>query len=133
MALGYLSSSLSARASVRPAFSASGMLRQVGLINGNMYWLGRPNLALLSVIAVHAWRLIPLAAVIMMAGLVAIPNDIKEQAEVDGGGYWRRMFEITIPLMMPLIAVERTPIALLSTTFLVAGLNDSIPRSKIIV
>ena len=81
------------------------MLRQVGLINGNMYWLGRPNLALLSVIAVHAWRLIPLAAVIMMAGLVAIPNDIKEQAEVDGGGYWRRMFEITIPLMMPLIAV----------------------------
>src|SRR4029453_5586116 len=81
------------------------MLRQVGLINGNMYWLGRPNLALVSVIAVHAWRLIPLAAVIMMAGLVAIPNDIKEQAEVDGGGYWRRMFEITIPLMMPLIAV----------------------------
>ncbi|MGH3338631.1 MAG: ABC transporter permease subunit, partial [Propionibacteriaceae bacterium] len=28
-----------------------------------------------------------------------------EQAEVDGGGYWRRMFEITIPLMLPLIAV----------------------------
>jgi multiple sugar transport system permease protein len=81
------------------------MLRQVGLINGNMYWLGQPNLALISVIAVHAWRLIPLAAVIMMAGLVAIPNDIKEQAEIDGGGYWRRMFEITIPLMMPLIAV----------------------------
>ena len=53
------------------------MLRQVGLINGNMYWLGRPNLALLSVIAVHAWRLIPLAAVIMMAGLVAIPKDMQ--------------------------------------------------------
>ena len=81
------------------------MLRQVGLIDGNMYWLGRPNLALLSVIAVHAWRLIPLAAVIMMAGLVAIPKDLQEQAEVDGAGFWRRMFEITIPLMMPLIAV----------------------------
>ena len=81
------------------------ILRQVGLINGNMYWLGRPNLALISVIAVHAWRLIPLAAVIMMAGLVAIPKDLQEQAEIDGSGYWRRMFEITIPLMMPLIAV----------------------------
>jgi multiple sugar transport system permease protein len=81
------------------------MLREVGLINGNMYWLGRPNLAMLSVIAVHAWRLIPLAAVIMMAGLVAIPKDLLEQAEIDGSGYWRRMFEITIPLMMPLIAV----------------------------
>jgi multiple sugar transport system permease protein len=81
------------------------VLRQLNVIESNMYWLGRPNLAMISVIAVHAWRLIPLAAVIMMAGLVAIPNDIKEQAEVDGAGYWRRMFEITIPLMMPLIAV----------------------------
>ena len=81
------------------------MLRQVGLINGNLYWLGRPNLAIVSVIVVHAWRLIPLAAVIMMAGLVAIPKDLQEQAEIDSAGYWRRMFEITIPLMMPLIAV----------------------------
>jgi multiple sugar transport system permease protein len=81
------------------------MLRQVGFINGNMYWLGRPNLAIVSVIVVHAWRLIPLAAVIMMAGLVAIPKDLQEQAEIDSAGYWRRMFEITIPLMMPLIAV----------------------------
>jgi multiple sugar transport system permease protein len=81
------------------------MLRELGLIDGNLYWLGRPNLAMLSVIAVHAWRLIPLAAVIMMAGLVAIPKDMQEQAEIDGSGYWRRMFEITIPLMLPLIAV----------------------------
>jgi multiple sugar transport system permease protein len=81
------------------------MLREVGLIDGNLYWLGRPNLAMLSVIAVHAWRLIPLSAVIMMAGLVAIPKDLQEQAEIDGSGYWRRMFEITIPLMLPLIAV----------------------------
>ena len=72
------------------------MLRQVGLIDGNMYWLGRPNLALLSVIAVHAWRLIPLAAVIMMAGLVAIPNDIRSRprsmAPATGGGCSRSRF-----------------------------------------
>jgi multiple sugar transport system permease protein len=51
------------------------------------------------------WRLVPLAAVIMMAGLVAIPREIQEQAEVDGAGFWRRMFEITIPLTLPVIAV----------------------------
>ena len=89
----------------RSSVRSTGCLREVGLIDGNMYWLGRPNLAMLSVIAVHAWRLIPLAAVIMMAGLVAIPKDLQEQAEMDGSGYWRRMFEITIPLMLPLIAV----------------------------
>lgn len=83
------------------------VLRQVGLLEqgGNMYWLGEPNLAMGSVIAVHVWRLTPLAAVIMMAGLVAIPKDIDEAARVDGAGYWRRMFEITIPLVLPVVAV----------------------------
>ncbi|TDE09313.1 carbohydrate ABC transporter permease [Jiangella asiatica] len=81
------------------------ILRQVGLLEGNMYWLGRPTLATASVIAVHVWRLVPLAAVIMMAGLIAIPRDIDEAARVDGAGFWRRMFEVTIPLTMPLIAV----------------------------
>jgi multiple sugar transport system permease protein len=82
------------------------VLRQIGLIETNMYWLGRPYLAMASVIAVHVWRLVPLAAVIIMAGLVSIPKEVQEQAQVDGAGFWRRMFEITIPLTMPVIAVS---------------------------
>ncbi len=82
------------------------VLRKMGLIEGNMYWLGEPQLAMGSVIAVHVWRLTPLAAVIMMAGLVAIPRDMEEAARVDGAGYWRRMFEVTIPLTLPVIAVS---------------------------
>jgi multiple sugar transport system permease protein len=83
------------------------LMRQVGLIGPgeNMYWLGEPGLAMTSVIAVHVWRLVPLAAVIMMAGLVAIPKDLEEAGRVDGAGYWRRMFEVTIPLTLPVIAV----------------------------
>lgn len=81
------------------------VLRELGLIQANMYWLGRPNLAMASVIAVYTWRILPLAAVIIMAGLVAIPKDITEAAAVDGAGFWRRMFEVTIPLTLPVIAV----------------------------
>jgi multiple sugar transport system permease protein len=83
------------------------VLRQFGVLGPgeNLYWLGQPGLAMTSVIAVHVWRLTPLAAVIMMAGLVAIPNDINEAAKVDGAGYWRRMFEITVPLVLPVAAV----------------------------
>jgi ABC-type sugar transport system permease subunit len=86
------------------------VLRQLGLLaqsgNGsNMYWLGEPDLAMGSVIAVHVWRLTPLAAVIMMAGLVAIPKDMDEAARMDGAGWWRRMFEVTIPMTLPVIAV----------------------------
>ena len=81
------------------------VLRSVGLINGNMYWLGKDHLAMASVIAVHVWRLVPLAAVIIMAGLVAIPEEIHEQAQVDGAGFWRRFFEITLPMTLPVVAV----------------------------
>jgi multiple sugar transport system permease protein len=81
------------------------VLRAVGLIEGNMYWLGEPGLAMVSVITVHVWRLVPLSAVIMMVGLLSIPKDIEEAAKVDGARFWRRMFEVTIPLTFPLIAV----------------------------
>jgi multiple sugar transport system permease protein len=84
------------------------VLRQVGFLGPgeNMYWLGEPGLAMGSVIAVHVWRLTPLAAVIIMAGLVAIPKDLDEAARVDGAGFWRRMFEVTIPMTLPVIAVS---------------------------
>jgi multiple sugar transport system permease protein len=81
------------------------VLRQLGLLDGNTYWLGKPGLAMASVIAVHVWRLTPLSAVIIMAGLVAIPKDLDEAARVDGAGWWRRMLEITIPLTLPVVAV----------------------------
>lgn len=81
------------------------VLRNLGLIESNMYWLGRPTLAMGSVIAVHVWRLVPLAAVIMLIGLLSIPKDILEAAKIDGAGFWRRMFEVTMPLTAPLIAV----------------------------
>lgn len=81
------------------------VLRSLHLLEGNMYWLGRDNLAAASVVAVHAWRIVPLAAVIMLAGLVSIPKDIYDAAEVDGAGFWRRLWEITLPMTMPVVAV----------------------------
>ncbi|HEU4915616.1 MAG TPA: sugar ABC transporter permease [Acidimicrobiia bacterium] len=81
------------------------LLRQAGLITENMYWLGRPGTAMTSVIAVQAWRIVPLAAVIVLAGLIAIPKDITDAVAVDGAGFWRRMFQVTIPLLAPIIAV----------------------------
>ena len=81
------------------------VMRAMGMIEGNVYWLGQPTLAQASVIAVQVWRIVPLAAVIMLVGLLSIPKDIPEAAKVDGAGYWRRMFEITMPLTAPLIAV----------------------------
>ena len=91
-------------------------LRNLGLIDGNIYWLGRPHLAMASVIAVHVWRLVPLSAVIILAGLVAIPKDIEEAARVDEAGFWRRMLEVTIPLTLPVVAVAALFGAILTFT-----------------
>ena len=83
------------------------ILWQVGLLEDgrHMVWLGKPGLAKASVIGVQVWRLVPLAAVIIMAGQTAIPDDINDAAAVDGAGFWRRLWEVTIPLTLPVIAV----------------------------
>jgi multiple sugar transport system permease protein len=81
------------------------VLRSLGFIESNVYWLGKDTLAMASVIAVHTWRIVPLAAVIILAGLISIPDDIKDAADIDGAGFWRKLFEITLPLTLPVIAV----------------------------
>src|SRR5262245_40718153 len=68
-------------------------------------WLGDPLLAKISIIVVNIWRLLPLASVIILAGLASIPQDIHDAAQVDGAGFWRHHFEITAPLIMPITLV----------------------------
>ena len=68
-------------------------------------WLGEPKLAMMCVIAVHTWHMLPFATVILLAGLTAIPKDIPEAAEVDGAGFFRTTFQITLPMMLPIINV----------------------------
>src|SRR5256885_6711457 len=70
-----------------------------------LMWLGKPNLALGCIIAVHVWRLLPLATVILMAGLSSIPQDIHDAAAMDGVGFWRHHFQITMPLVAPIMIV----------------------------
>jgi multiple sugar transport system permease protein len=68
-------------------------------------WLGEPKLAMLSVILVHTWHMLPFATVIILAGWTAIPRDIPEAAAVDGAGFFRRLAQIEIPMMLPIINV----------------------------
>jgi multiple sugar transport system permease protein len=83
------------------------ILWQVGLLDEprHMVWLGSSGWAKASVIGVQVWRLVPLAAVIIMAGQTSIPDDIKDAAAIDGAGFWRRLWEVTLPLTLPVIAI----------------------------
>ena len=68
-------------------------------------WLGEPKLAMASVVLVHCWRLIPFSTVILLAGRTAIPREIPEAAAIDGAGFWRTLFQINLPMMVPIISV----------------------------
>lgn len=87
---------------------AMGLLGKPGALLGassNLYWLGRPGLAMASVILVQVWRLLPLGTVILLAGMNSIPKEIVEAAQIDGAGYFRRLFHINLPLLLPVTAV----------------------------
>jgi multiple sugar transport system permease protein len=68
-------------------------------------WLGNPQLAMLSVIVVNAWRFFPFAIVIFLAGITAVPQDVIDAATVDGAGFWRRNYQIIVPMILPIVAI----------------------------
>ncbi|HWC75389.1 MAG TPA: sugar ABC transporter permease [Gemmatimonadales bacterium] len=80
-------------------------LKVAGLMHGWLYWLGEPGLALTAIIIVQAWRIFPFATVIVLAGLSSIPQDVIEASIVDGAGFWRRLFMVELPLLLPVVAV----------------------------
>ncbi len=68
-------------------------------------WLGRPNLALLAVIVVHAWRILPFAIIIFLAGLASIPSEVDDAAKIDGATGVKKLFYVTLPLQLPIALV----------------------------
>jgi multiple sugar transport system permease protein len=76
-------------------------------------WLGDPNTALPSVIAVNIWAGIPFFVILFLAGLKAIDRELYEAAAVDGASSWRRFLHVTIPGLRYVMIIA----VLLSTIF----------------
>ncbi|MFQ5408526.1 MAG: carbohydrate ABC transporter permease [Anaerolineales bacterium] len=71
----------------------------------HMVFLGSEGLAIASVIMVYVWRMLPLSAVILLAGLTSIDRDILDQAEVDGASFLRIHFQVRLPLVWPIMSI----------------------------
>ena len=69
------------------------------------YWLGDPTLGMVAIITVHVWRLLPFSTVILLAGLTSIPAEVHEAADIDGAGPLAKAFQITLPMMLPILTV----------------------------
>jgi multiple sugar transport system permease protein len=71
----------------------------------NPQWTGNPDLAMAAVITAHAWRLLPFATIIILAGLAGIPREVEDAAAVDGATGWRKMAYVTIPMVLPIMTI----------------------------
>jgi multiple sugar transport system permease protein len=82
-------------------------------------WLGQATYAMIAVIVVNVWRGLPFFAITTLAGLMAVPREYYEAAEVDGAGSWQRFWRVTLPLLKPVLAV----VILFSTIFTFGDFN----------
>jgi trehalose/maltose transport system permease protein len=86
-----------------------GVVNDVGmrahLISHPHAWLARPSTVLFSACLVDIWKTTPFVALLLLAGLQVIPNDLYEAASVDGANKLQQFWRITLPLLRPAILV----------------------------
>lgn len=84
-----------------------GLINQaIGLLGiGPHDWLGDAGTALLSVIVVDIWHWTPFCFLLFLAGIESLPGDVFEASRIDGASPWQEFWLITVPLMIPTIAV----------------------------
>lgn len=81
-------------------------LNAVGLGGLARPWLGDPATALWAIIAVDIWKWTGFHMVLYLAGLQTIPQELYEAAVIDGAGRWRRLLDVTLPMLAPVTFVN---------------------------
>ena len=80
------------------------LLIRMGLLNASFPWLANPHSALLSVVLTLTWQGFPFFAVMILAGLQAIPKSLYEAAAIDGAGPWHQFWHVTMPSLSGVLA-----------------------------
>jgi raffinose/stachyose/melibiose transport system permease protein len=89
-----------------PDGAVNTLLGAVGLGSWRQDWLGDPQLALWSIVAVIVWQFAGYSMVIFLAGLQSVPKEIYEAAAIDGTGPVRRFWSIVRPLLAPAFTIN---------------------------
>jgi multiple sugar transport system permease protein len=104
-AVGFAAASLLFYGFYNGSGPVDGFLQDIGITHEPVNWLGTPNAALFSTIAMVVWRFAGFNMLILLTGLQAIPTDVYEAARSDGATRWQTFRHITVPLLRPTIAL----------------------------
>ena len=83
-------------------------LQALGLVATPLAWTADPQLALLTIVLVDVWKTTPFMALLILAALQMVPTECHEAARVDGVPPWRVFRHVTLPLILPGVAVAVT-------------------------
>src|SRR5689334_20475192 len=81
------------------------ILKALHLPGANKVWLAENGYALAVMVFADVWKTAPFMALLLLAGLQVIPEDLHDAAKVDGASAWQRFVRITLPLLKPAILV----------------------------
>jgi multiple sugar transport system permease protein len=81
------------------------LLLRAGIVKSPISWLGRPVPAFWALVIADTWKTTPFVMIILLAGLQAIPHELYEAIEIDGGGAWARFRLITWPFLARFVFV----------------------------
>lgn len=79
--------------------SLNGLLKQFGIIDKYQIWLADPELTIPLIAQAAIWKQLPLAAILMLVSMKAIPEDLYRAAKVDGANVFERFAHVTLPSM----------------------------------
>jgi multiple sugar transport system permease protein len=93
----------------------NGLLTRLGLLDHYTVWLGDPDKTLFMIANAAIWKQMPLAAILMLVTMKAIPEDLYKAAKVDGANVFGRFWHVTLPALRPglmLVLVYETMISI---------------------
>jgi len=79
------------------------LLVRIGLLKSYFPWLANSSTALPAIMVALMWQGFPFFAIMILAGLQAIPKSLYEAAEVDGATIWQKFARITLPMLVPIL------------------------------
>jgi len=92
------------------------MVVSSGLTDKPLGWLTDRNTVMPALIAINVWKLFPFVAIMVLAGLQTVPEELYESARVDGATFWQEAWHVMIPQIRPVLVA-------LTLLLLIWGLN----------